>query len=57
MIRVTLAILSLILASACIDGPVGYESNNWLGLVLFGITGIALLLWTILDGTIAKINN
>jgi hypothetical protein len=57
MIRVTLAILSLILASACIDGPVGYESNNWLGLIGFGITGIALLLWTILDGTMAKINN
>ena len=38
MIRITLAILSLILASASIDGPTGYESNNWLGCFLFFTT-------------------
>ena len=57
MIRITLSIISLILASACIDGPTGYESNNWLGCFLFGISGIGLFIWVALDGTLAKINN
>jgi hypothetical protein len=56
MIRITLAIVSLILASASIDGPTGYESNNWLGCFLFFTTGVALIFWTILDGTFVRIN-
>ena len=56
MIRITLAILSLILASASIDGPTGYESNNWLGCFLFFTTGIALIFWTVLEKVLLEYN-
>jgi len=57
MIRIGLTLLCFILAVGCIDGPTGYENNNWLGCFLFFVTGIALWVWVALDGTLAKINN
>jgi|TARA_A200000159_G_scaffold163777_1_gene191194 hypothetical protein len=57
MIRITLSILCLILAVGCIDGPTGYESNNWLGCFLFAITGIVLGIWALMTDKTLTENN
>mgnify|MGYP003648056691 FL=1 len=49
MIRMGLAMVCLILAVGCIDGPTGYESDNWTGMFMFAIAGIVLGLWGIKD--------
>lgn len=41
-------ICCMILAVGCIDGPTGYESNNWLGFGLFTVSGIVLMLRSVL---------
>ena len=35
-----ISIISLIIAVGCIDGPVGYENDNWIGCLIFAIIGI-----------------
>ena len=39
-----IGLLSLILSVGCIDGPTGYESDNWLGFFMFASVGIASML-------------
>lgn len=36
--------ICLILAVGCIDGPTGYEKDNWLGFFAFTAIGITSLL-------------
>ena len=36
-----IGLFSLILSVGCIDGPTGYESDNWLGFFIFASVGIA----------------
>tara|TARA_B110001454_G_C12681679_1_gene418329 strand:+ start:883 stop:1053 length:171 start_codon:yes stop_codon:yes gene_type:complete len=36
----TIFIFSMIIAVGCIDGPTGYENNNWLGCFIFATIGI-----------------
>jgi hypothetical protein len=35
-----ISIISLIIAVGCIDGPVGYENDNWIGCFIFATIGI-----------------
>ena len=35
-----IGIICLILAVGCIDGPAGYENDNWAGMFMFAIAGI-----------------
>lgn len=45
MIRVFLGLMFLILAVGAIDGPVGYENDNWVGCFIFFGLGIGFSLW------------
>ena len=44
-----ISIISLIIAVGCIDGPVGYENDNWIGCFIFAITGIFFGFLTIIN--------
>ena len=37
-----LGLVCMILAVGCLDGPAGYESNNYLGAFIFASMGIIL---------------
>ena len=47
----TLFILCMIMAVGCIEGPTGHESDNWIGMVIFAISGIIFGLLAIKNQT------
>ena len=47
MIRLSLAIVCMILAVGAIDGPTGHEGDNFTLAFIFAITGITLGVWSI----------
>ncbi len=47
MIRISLAIVCMILAVGAIDGPTGHEGDNFGLAFIFAITGLVLGLWSI----------
>lgn len=47
MIRLSLAIVCMILAVGAIDGPTGHENDNFGLAFMFAITGIVLGVWSI----------
>ena len=49
MIRLSLAILCMILSVGAIDGPTGHENDNFALAFMFAITGLTLGLWAITD--------
>ena len=46
-----LFLMSMIFAVGSIDGPTGYESNNWLGCLGFAIAGIFFGILTLANQT------
>ena len=50
MIKLGLGLVCLILAAGSIDGPTGYEMNNWGQCFAFMFAGIALCLWGLMTG-------
>tara|TARA_A200000159_G_C7253927_1_gene310044 strand:+ start:176 stop:349 length:174 start_codon:yes stop_codon:yes gene_type:complete len=46
-----LFLMCMIFAVGSIDGPTGYESNNWLGCLGFAIAGIIFGLLTLTNQT------
>ena len=49
MIRLSLAILCMILSVGAIDGPTGHENDNFGLAFMFAITGLVFGLWAIAD--------
>ena len=47
MIRLSLAIVCMILSVGAIDGPTGHEGVNFTLAFMFAITGIVLGVWSI----------
>jgi|TARA_E500000081_G_C5784891_1_gene198056 hypothetical protein len=47
MIRLSLAIVCMILSVGAIDGPTGHEGDNFTLAFIFAITGIVLGVWSI----------
>ena len=50
MFKIGLGLLFLILAAGSIDGPTGYEMNNWGQCFAFMFAGIGLCLWGLVSG-------
>ena len=50
MFKLGLGLVCLILAAGSIDGPTGYEMNNWGQCFAFAFAGIALCLWGLMTG-------
>jgi hypothetical protein len=49
MIRVFIGLMCLVLAVGAIDGPVGYENDNWSLCFIFMCFGIGFSLWGLSD--------
>ena len=49
MIRISLAIVCMILSVGAIDGPTGHDGDNFTLAFVFAITGITLGVWSILS--------
>jgi hypothetical protein len=54
MIRLTLAMVCMILSVGAIDGPTGYENDNFGLAFTFAILGIVLGVWSIADKSGAR---
>ena len=50
MFKIGLGLICLILAAGSIDGPTGYEMNNWGQCFAFMFAGIGLCLWGLVSG-------
>ena len=50
MFKLGLGLVCLILAVGSIDGPTGYEMNNWGQCFAFAFAGIGLCLWGLMTG-------
>ena len=49
MIRLSLAIVCMILSVGAIDGPTGHENDNFGLAFMFAMTGLVFGLWAIID--------
>ena len=52
MFKLGLGLVCLILAAGSIDGPTGYEMNNWGQCFAFAFAGIALCFWGLITGAV-----
>ena len=50
MFKIGLGLLFLILAAGSIDGPTGYEMNNWGQCFAFMIAGLFFSVWGLMTG-------
>ena len=50
MLKIGLAIICLVLAVGSIDGPTGYEMNNWGQCFAFMFAGLFLGVWGLMTG-------
>ena len=50
MFKIGLGLLFLILAAGSIDGPTGYEMNNWGQCFAFMIAGLFFGVWGLMTG-------
>lgn len=50
MFKIGLGLLFLILAAGSIDGPTGYEMNNWGQCFAFMIAGLVFGVWGLMTG-------
>jgi len=51
MIRVGLGFISLVLAAGAIDGPTGFENDNWGLCIAFALLGMGLIAWGLPSAT------
>lgn len=51
MIRVGLGFISLVLAVGAIDGPTGFENDNWGLCIAFTLLGMGLIAWGLPSAT------
>ena len=50
MFKIGLGLICLILAAGSIDGPTGYEMNNWGQCFAFMIAGLIFGVWGLMTG-------
>ena len=54
MIRFAIFFICMILGVGSIDGPVGHESDNWIGFWIFTIVGFTAGISAILSGKLSQ---